>query len=109
MSFVYITEHGCSIGIDGGYLVVKHKDKTEDRIPKNMVEGISVFASAQINSSCAKFCMENGLRLGLFSESGNYYGSFSPSMLRNPTRISKQLSCTQDPVVSPGVRSVKEN
>jgi len=51
MSYVYITEHGCSIGIDGGFLVVKHKDKTEDLIPKSTVEGISAFASVQINSS----------------------------------------------------------
>lgn len=97
MSFVYITEHGCSVGIDGGFLVVKHKDKTEEHIPKGTVEGISAFASVQISSSCARFCMENGVKLGLFSENGSYYGSFSPSALRNPVRIRNQLSCSENP------------
>ena len=80
MSFVYITEHGCSVGVEGGYLVIKHKDDTEDRIPKCTIEGISAFSRVQISSSCAKFCMEHGINVSFFSECGNYYGSLMPSM-----------------------------
>ena len=36
MSFVYITEHGCTLGVDGGLLIIRHTDGSEEFIPKEL-------------------------------------------------------------------------
>lgn len=39
MSYVYIVENGCVIGVTGGNLCIRYADKHEDTIPKATVEG----------------------------------------------------------------------
>ena len=38
MGFVYVTEHGSTVGIDGGNIVIRYKDKSEKILSKETVE-----------------------------------------------------------------------
>ena len=56
--YVYVTDHGCSIGIDGGNLYIKHVDSTVDNIPKETIDGISIFSKSSMTAQCAQWNRE---------------------------------------------------
>ena len=71
MSFVYVVEDGSKIGIDGGVITIIHKDNEIVKIPKETVEGISIFGNAQMSTQCTKFCLEKGIRVSFFQKSAH--------------------------------------
>ena len=96
MSFVYITEHGCTLGVDGGLLIIRHTDGSEEFIPKELVEGISIFGRSNMTNSCMKYCLENDIKVGFFNASGKYYGALNPVPSLSLERVKKQLQCTEN-------------
>ena len=52
MCYVCITEHGCTVGINGGHMVIRDKDDNEEHIPKNLVEGVSFFGKSSMTAQC---------------------------------------------------------
>ena len=51
MSFLYITECGSFIKVDGGKVAVEQEGKRILEIPKNTLEGLVVLSSVQISGS----------------------------------------------------------
>jgi len=96
MCFVYVVQHGAVLGIDGGVLTVRYLDGSEEKIPKNTVEGISVFAKAQLTTQCIEFCLMNNVKVGFFSESGFYKGSLCSVSYANTDRLRKQIALSDD-------------
>lgn len=91
MSFVYVTEHGATLGTEGGCLTISHTDKTKDSIPKELVEGISIFGKSQLSAALVQYCLERGIRVSFFSYNGSFYGSLMPTNSVNVYRLRKQI------------------
>ena len=51
MCFVYVVEHGAAWGINGGCMTISHQDGTIERIPKNSVEGMTLFDRIMLSYS----------------------------------------------------------
>lgn len=96
MAFIYIVEHGAVIGLDGGTIEVKYPDGSVVTVPKGIVEGISVFAKAQITTACLEYCLNNNIRIGFFSTTGKYYGCLTPVYNSNADRIKNQVAASED-------------
>lgn len=75
MCFVYVSEHGATLGITGGHLVIKHSDGSIDNIPKELVEGISIFGNSQMTAACIQYALERQIQISFFNKMGKYYGS----------------------------------
>ncbi len=91
MCFVYVIKHGAALGISGGHLTVRYPDATVESIPKNTIEGISIFAKVLMSTACIEFCLGNNIKVGFFSGSGVYKGSLSPVQYSNTERLRKQI------------------
>lgn len=91
MGLVCITENGALVGINGGYLEIRHIDKTIDQIPKETIDGISVFGQTQLTTSCIQFCLYNNVPVGYFSMNGTYRGTLKPTLETDIKRLKKQI------------------
>lgn len=96
MGFVYVTEHGSTVGINGGNIIIRYKDKSEASLPKEMVEGIAVYSKSQITSQCLQFCFENNIKVSYFTSSGKYLGSSEGYSSKNAERIKRQFEITSN-------------
>ena len=50
MSFVYITEDGAVLSLNGGYFEVTHKDGLLEKIPKETLESVALFGNVSITT-----------------------------------------------------------
>lgn len=96
MCFVYVVRHGTTLGIRGGLLVMRYPDGEESVVPKNTVEGISIFANAVLTTQCIEFCLNNNTKVGFFSRCGVYKGALSPVLNVNTERLRKQMLLTDE-------------
>ncbi len=96
MCNIYVTEHGCQLGIKGGNLYIKHLDSTVDNIPKNTIEGISIFSKSSMTTQCIEYCLENNIRVSFFTSAGRYYGSLITASPDSVTRLRGQFKYTDD-------------
>ena|GEM_PF-2424111 len=96
MCFLYVIQHGAVLGISGGLLTVRYPDATEESIPKNLIEGISIYARVVLTTQCIEFCLGNNIRVGFFSSSGAYKGCLSPVENCNTSRLRKQIELSDD-------------
>lgn len=96
MSFVYVVEDGSKIGIDGGVITIIHKDNEIVKIPKETVEGISIFGNAQMSTQCTKFCLEKGIRVSFFSKVGTYFGCLMSTGHINIKRLKRQIFLSEN-------------
>lgn len=96
MSFVYVVEDGSKIGVEGGVITVLHKDGQLVKIPKETVEGISVFGNSQMTTQCTKFCLRKGIRVSFFSKTGSYYGCLMSTGHVNIKRLKQQIFLSED-------------
>ena len=96
MSFVYVAEEGSKIGIDGGFITVLHKNKNMIKIPKETVEGISIFGNSQMTTQCTKFCLKKGIRVSFFSKVGSYFGCLLSTGHINVGRLKQQVFLSEN-------------
>ena len=94
LSFVYITSDGSVIGINGGHIRIKYSDNTEEFIPKETVDGISIFGKSHLTSACIQYCLENHIRVSYFSRSGRFIGQLTPTYKTRIYRLKKQIELT---------------
>lgn len=95
MAFVYVVEHGSVVGIDGGSMTIKCGE-IENKIPKETIEGVSIFSKSQMTGQCIQFCLENNIRISYFTSAGRYLGSALPACSASAERIRKQVQCVAD-------------
>ncbi|MCQ2534352.1 MAG: CRISPR-associated endonuclease Cas1 [Clostridia bacterium] len=91
MCYLYLTRHGDTVGITGGYLKIVHCDKTQDFIPKATLDGISVFARVQLSTDVIRHCLMNGINISYFSETGFYYGTTNSIVGNRTSRVKSQV------------------
>lgn len=96
MGFLYVAEHGAKIGLNGGLIVVTYADAHQDTVPKETISGISIFGKSQLTTQLTQYCLEHGIRVSYFSQSGHFYGTLTPPDFVNVTRIKKQMELTKD-------------
>lgn len=91
MSYLYISEHGATIGIEGGNMVIKNKQGVEEKIPKNLIKGISMLGKSSLSPMCIQYCLDNNIMIGFYSQNGNYYGCLSGIKNKGIIRVKKQI------------------
>lgn len=96
MCFLYIIKHGASLGVSGGHVTIRYPDGSVESIPKNTIDGISIFAKAVLSSSFVEHCLSKNIKVGFFSSSGVYRGSLSPSMSTNTKRLRTQIKLSEN-------------
>lgn len=94
MSFLYVVTNGCTIGIEGGNFVISYPDDHTDEIPKQTVQGISIFGNSQMTTQCMRFCLGNKINVGFFSQNGTYHGKLTSTDSVNIVRLRKQFELT---------------
>ncbi|MBQ7266232.1 MAG: CRISPR-associated endonuclease Cas1 [Firmicutes bacterium] len=96
MSYVYVTEQGAALSVDGGYMVVKYKDGMEHKIPKETVESVAVFGNISITTPCSRYLLEKRIPVSFFSERGAYFGKLVSTRATNIFRLKKQIYASED-------------
>lgn len=96
MSFLYVTNDGAKINIDGGVIKITDKDECITTIPKETIDAVGIFGNVQISTQCMKFFLEKGIRVGFYSKTGSYFGNLVSTGHINIKRQKKQLHLSDD-------------
>lgn len=96
MSYLYVTEHGAALSIDGGYFVVKSKNGLVQKIPMETLESVALFANVTITSPCTKEILQRGISLSYFSPTGAYFGRLESTRHINVFRLKKQVNLSEN-------------
>ena len=96
MSYLYITEDGASLSVDGGYYVVTYKDGMTHKIPSETLESVALFGNVSLTTQCVKKFLEKGIAVSYFSKKGSYFGRLESTRHSNIFRLKKQISLTDD-------------
>ncbi len=91
MSYLYISEQGSVLSVDGGYFVVKYKDDVSYRLPKETLESAVLFGNISVTTPCVRELLKKGIPVNYFSEKGSYYGRLSSTQHKNIKRLKKQI------------------
>ena len=60
MSCLYVNENGAVISVDGGYICVTLKDGMVRKLPKELLESITIFGNSSITTPCMQECLRRG-------------------------------------------------
>lgn len=96
MGLLYIAEHGATLGISGGEIVVTYQDGRKDRMPKETITAISIFGRSQLTAPLVQYCLDKGIRVGYFSGTGRFYGTLVPTEYSDVIRLKKQIALTEN-------------
>lgn len=96
MSYLYITENGAVLSIDGGYFVVTHKDGGLHKVPKETLESVALFGNISITTPCVRELLEKGIPVSYFSSRGAYYGRLESTGHKNISRLKAQIYLSDD-------------
>ena len=103
MSSLYINENGALISVDGGYFCVTQKNGLVRKLPKELVESITIFGNSSITTPCMQECLKRGVCVNYFSGKGVYYGKLSSTRHVNGERLKKQIYACDDPLFRLGM------
>lgn len=92
MSYIYISDQGSEISVDGGYCVVTTKDGMRRMFPDNTIEYVSVFGNIKITTPALQMFMKNKIPVSLYSKRGSYFGRIMSNENVNITRQRKQFA-----------------
>lgn len=96
MSYLYISENGTTLGINGGYFVATHKDGMEHKIPKETLESVSLFGDISITTPCIQELLRRGIPVSYFSSKGAYFGRLESTSNKDIKRLKKQVYLTDN-------------
>ena len=91
MSSLYVNESGAVISVDGGYFCVTQKNGLVRKLPKELVESITIFGNSSVTTPCIQECLRRGVCVNYFSGKGIYYGKLSSTRHVNGERLKKQI------------------
>ena len=91
MSSLYVNESGAVISGDGGYFCVTQKNGLVRKLPKELVESITIFGNSSVTTPCIQECLRRGVCVNYFSGKGIYYGKLSSTRHVNGERLKKQI------------------
>ncbi|MGN1318834.1 MAG: CRISPR-associated endonuclease Cas1 [Lachnospirales bacterium] len=96
MSYLYITENGATMNINGGYFEVNYKNGLVHKIPKETLENVVFFGNISITTPCTKELLKRGIPVSYFSANGAYYGRLESTSHKNIGRLKKQIYLSDD-------------
>lgn len=76
MSYLYVSEQGATIGINGGRIEVRCKDGMLRSIPVETLEVIQIFGHINVTTQCLECCLRKEISLIYYSTTGKYFGSY---------------------------------
>ena len=79
MSFVYVSDPGSKLSINGNRLVIKKEDESTRSLPIELIEGINLLGPSQLTIQCMEACMVRGIPVSFSSKGGRYYGRLMSS------------------------------
>ena len=91
MSFIYVTEHGAVIKLNGGKIIIEKEKKTLFEIPKNTIDGLVLLSSVQITSQAIVEFLHLGIPVTWISSIQKFYGRLESMDHVNVSRQSKQV------------------
>lgn len=95
---IYLNEHRARLSLKHGALVVTRPGESEVPIPTASVDQISVLCNATLTTPALKFCMDHGIRIGIFSSTGRLYGT-ADGMPKQLARLQiQQLEQSMNPM-----------
>lgn len=97
MSSLYINESGAVLFVEGGYFCVKQKNGLVRKLPKELVESITIFGNSSVTTPCLQECLRRGVCVNYFSGKGAYYGRLASTRHVNGERLKKQIYACDDP------------
>lgn len=74
MSYLYVTEQGATISVEGNYVRVSIKEGQSRKVPIETLESISIFGHSQRTMQCTVECLQRGIPVAYYSRFGKYYG-----------------------------------
>lgn len=98
MSSLYVNESGAVISVEGGYFCVTKRDGLVHKLPKELLESITIFGNSKITTPCMQECLRRGISVNYFSGKGAYYGKISSTRHVNGERLKAQVYACDDPV-----------
>lgn len=96
MSYLYITENGAVLSVDGGYFTVSYKNGLLHKIPKETLESAAVFGNVSVTTPCVKELLKKGIPLSYFSKNGGYFGRLDSTSNNNIFRLKKQIFMSEN-------------
>lgn len=96
MSYLYITEDGAVLSVNGGYYTVTYRDGCVKNIPSETLESVSIFGNSSITTPCTRKLLENGIPVNYFSKRGAYYGRLESTRHTNIARLKSQIQMSDD-------------
>lgn len=96
MSYLYISESGTTLSIDGGYFVAVHKDGMLHKIPKETLESVALFGNINITTPCMQELLRRGIPVSYFSSKGAYFGRLESTSNKDIKRLKKQIYLTDN-------------
>ena len=101
MSFLYITENGSKLSVEGGYFVVRQAKTTVERfVPKEQMESISIFGRTEITTACMQECLRRGIPICYYGSTGKYFGRLESTQHNKIKRLKKQIFLSEDKMFS---------
>ena len=97
MSSLYVNESGAVISGEGGYFCVTKRDGLVHKLPKELLESITIFGNSKITTPCMQECLRRGISVNYFSGKGAYYGKISSTRHVNGERLKAQVYACDDP------------
>lgn len=91
MSSLYVNESGAVISIDGGYFCVTRKNGLVRKLPRELLESITIFGNSSITTPCLQECLRRGVQVHYFSGKGAYYGKLISTRQVNGARLREQI------------------
>ena len=96
MSYLYITENGAVLSVDGGYFTVSYKNGLLHKIPKETLESVAFFGNVPVTTPCVRELLKRGIGLSYFSKNGAYYGRLESTAHNNIARLKKQIFMSEN-------------
>jgi len=96
MSCLYVNESGAVISVDGGYFCVTQKNGLVRKMPKELLESITLFGNSAITTPCIQECLRRGVQVHYFSGKGAYYGKLISTRQVNGARLREQILAFED-------------
>ena len=96
MSYLYVCEHGATIGISDNRFQIKYKNELLKSIPAETLEVIEIFGKVQMTTQCMEECLKKGITVIFYSGNGSYFGRLISTNHVNVSRQRKQAELAKN-------------
>ena len=90
MSYLYVCEHGATIGINGNRVNIEYKNGMIKSVPIEPLELIEIFGNVRMTTQCTAACLQRGINVIFYSGNGSYFGRLISTNHVNVARQRKQ-------------------